>query len=203
MSSEDTIMETVHLIHNEGKHNKFWSYDIYNDYTVVCRWGRLGTKGQSNRKEFKSSWTAEDFATNKMGQKIRKGYKVVDDGQLKLAKIRGELVGPECKVVDLCFVEKESPTYYKKVNVSDHIALCNPDYDPLIFCKLRLTGNRGEYCLLIDTEKTYIISGKCPSWNKAVIIMDNLEEIADDSPKVIKKIGEKVPGIIESLIGVN
>jgi len=53
--------------------NKIWLYELYDDDTVVCKWGRTG-KGMQE----KSFSGGKYFADKKVREKIKKGYREVD-----------------------------------------------------------------------------------------------------------------------------
>jgi poly [ADP-ribose] polymerase len=67
-----------------NNNNKFWYGTLYDNATVLLRWGRVGKKEQSKTKDFTSQSSAESFLWNKENEKARKGYKtlnVVSEGQ--------------------------------------------------------------------------------------------------------------------------
>lgn len=57
----------------DGGSQKFWEAGR-DGSDVVVNWGRLGTAGQSKRKEFASVEAAEEFLTKQVGDKLKKGY---------------------------------------------------------------------------------------------------------------------------------
>jgi len=54
----------------DGIHNKQWIGELYDDNTVITRWGKIGNDLQS--KEFPN--VGENFLLQKEKEKIRKGY---------------------------------------------------------------------------------------------------------------------------------
>lgn len=61
-----------------GGSEKFWE-GARNGVDVVVSWGRIGTAGQTKRREFPTAEAAEEFLAKQVGDKLRKGY--VDAGQ--------------------------------------------------------------------------------------------------------------------------
>ena len=67
-----THLEYVDLANNNYK---FWEAELSNSSTtLIIRWGRIGTRGQSKSYEFSSHSSASINYYEKVGEKIRKGY---------------------------------------------------------------------------------------------------------------------------------
>lgn len=64
-----------------GTSAKFWSVDVVGA-RVTVRWGRIGSDGQSQVKDFPSNYRASAFADKMIAEKLGKGYKEV--GTVKL-----------------------------------------------------------------------------------------------------------------------
>ena len=56
-----------------GSSAKFWE-GVVQGTDVVVSWGRIGTDGQSKRKEFASAEAAEAFLAKQVEDKVKKGY---------------------------------------------------------------------------------------------------------------------------------
>jgi predicted DNA-binding WGR domain protein len=56
-----------------GGHNKFWTVQVRGKY-FFATWGRIGTAGQTQSKEFASPRAAMEHATKMIGEKTGKGY---------------------------------------------------------------------------------------------------------------------------------
>lgn len=69
-----------------GGSQKFWE-GVRDNTDVVLSWGRLGTAGQSKRKEFASVEAAEEFLAKQAGDKVKKGY--VEVGAARVAEAAG------------------------------------------------------------------------------------------------------------------
>ena len=195
------------LIHDGGKHNKFWSYDIDDTtHDVTIRWGRLGTNGQSKIYKFTSHWYAQDFADKKARGKRRKGYAEMENDAFDLKQMQAELVGSGCKIEELAFVKHVPNTNTYNIVVGAE-ALADPSYIPLIYCSLYLTGKRGNRCLLIDPEKVYscwqvgVLESRASSrYKTASFNLQDVEEIGDDADAEMKKIRDKAPALVSALI---
>jgi len=66
-----TLVEKIHLIKSDpvNNNNKFWLGELYDDDTVICRWGRVGDTGQT--KTFPSK--GKNFLDSKVKSKKRAG----------------------------------------------------------------------------------------------------------------------------------
>ena len=83
---------------NNG-HNKFYMISVYaftdkktgeDNIYVSLQWGRIGTVGQSQHKEFKSRGEALIFADEKLKEKLNRGYKFKKE--VKEVKVCREIV---------------------------------------------------------------------------------------------------------------
>lgn len=65
------LVEKINLIKSDpvNNNNKFWTGELYDDDTVICRWGRVGDDGQN--KTF--SGAGRDFLYKKVNEKKRAG----------------------------------------------------------------------------------------------------------------------------------
>lgn len=70
-------MKTYLEFHDE-KSSKFWEVTV-KDATMITRWGKLGSDGQSKEKTFGSNDEAITEAAKIAGQKVRKGYAPLED----------------------------------------------------------------------------------------------------------------------------
>ena len=56
-----------------GTSSKFWDVSVANCTVTIC-FGRIGTAGQSQTKEFASPAAAQQHADKMIAEKVRKGY---------------------------------------------------------------------------------------------------------------------------------
>ena len=61
------------LIFIGGGSRKFWTID-QNGTSVDVSWGKIGTAGQTQHKQFPTVRAAEDFTRTKLIEKVNKGY---------------------------------------------------------------------------------------------------------------------------------
>jgi len=81
------------LINTKNGHNKFYMIYIYayadketgkyNNIYVSLQWGKIGTQGQTQHKEFKSSGEAINFGMQKLKVKLNKGYEIKETEDLR------------------------------------------------------------------------------------------------------------------------
>lgn len=64
---------STHLVFQEGNSNKFWKLTIDGSSTIV-NYGKVGTAGQTSKKEHKDAAAVEKFATKEIAGKKKKGY---------------------------------------------------------------------------------------------------------------------------------
>src|SRR5262245_17673244 len=76
----ESIMAAREFHFQEGTANKFWTIELgTTSYTV--RFGRMGTAGQTQTKEFSSEAAARAAHDKLVTEKIKKGYKEVTGSQ--------------------------------------------------------------------------------------------------------------------------
>lgn len=73
-------------VNTEPGHFKMWGYDSFRSesgpHEVILYWGRIGTpmhKLQKKRKNFASWGDAYDFVRNKVDDKTRNGYRMMQN----------------------------------------------------------------------------------------------------------------------------
>jgi len=71
-----TVNKTRRFEFIEGCSAKYWETDICENQ-IINRWGRIGSKGQQNVKEFSDSKSAIIEQEELINEKIRKGYQEV------------------------------------------------------------------------------------------------------------------------------
>lgn len=67
-------------VNSDANHYKFWHAKI-DGTKVIVSWGRIGTKGQEQVKDFNSSSQAMFFVNQKIQEKKKKGYEESKPGQ--------------------------------------------------------------------------------------------------------------------------
>jgi predicted DNA-binding WGR domain protein len=137
MSWYDKLKDEKILVHQGAEHNKFWAGKLHESTcSVEARWGRIGTKGQSNTKSFSTVYAAANHLDNKFREKKRKGYtdkldgEPIDSAKLEELAIRAAVVGTQNKCHDMQWVEitSDGPTVEFQ-SISDQ-RLYEPDCVP-------------------------------------------------------------------------
>lgn len=90
-----------------GSHYKFWEI-IQDDKVVNVHYGRIGTKGQTQVKNFPSDWAARSHAEKIIQEKIGKGY-VEKPGKVSGATAQAPLVMPQVMLVPKPVVHQPKP----------------------------------------------------------------------------------------------
>lgn len=148
MSWYDRYKEEKILVHQGAEHNKFWAAH-YDDKTneVHVRWGRIGTKGQSQTKKFGSQYQAVNFIDTKFREKCRKGYKdkidgkPIDQGVFEKLAIEAAIVGTQNKCHEMQWVEIKDAANGGFVHITED-RLFDPDCNPGLLVKIE---TRKEY----------------------------------------------------------
>jgi len=100
-----------------NNNNKFWEVTICDDFSVLCRWGRVGDDGQSKTFNFGSMNEANHFVDGKIKEKIRDGR----NGEIAYRKIdvvgsSGTVSASSAKVVANSELVKITSTQIKTNN---------------------------------------------------------------------------------------
>ena len=77
-----TPLEHFYFENNQGDHSKFWAIDIKanepdnrnTNYSLIRRWGKIGTNGQTMIENYHSLYEAMDRKDKLICEKIAKGY---------------------------------------------------------------------------------------------------------------------------------
>ena len=67
-------MNNVRLTCVVNGHNKEWNAKLKDDYTVVCRWGKIGGTLQSKEFKFGTVSSSLQYINEKIEEKLKKGY---------------------------------------------------------------------------------------------------------------------------------
>lgn len=105
-----------YLEFKDDKSNKFWEITIKGKSFIV-HFGKTGTEGQTQTKEFSSSAEAKEAAEKLLQEKLKKGYK--HKGEVEVEKVK-ETKEPALSS-DLSMIRRA----FKKMNKGQVVALCN------------------------------------------------------------------------------
>jgi predicted DNA-binding WGR domain protein len=161
----DSFKDEQIVIQQNDESNKFWAAH-WNDKTnqVFVRWGRLGTKGQSQVKSFPTQYSAVNFINTKFSEKQRKGYhnelhgKVITHAMLDRLHTEAAIVGTQNKCHDFKWVEltpNGSAIDFKEISED---RLYDPDCSPgilVVFETRKEIDNRDRFTFLFTLEQTY------------------------------------------------
>lgn len=73
MSKIIKFIELRYENHYENS-NKFYIITMYDDFTIITRWGRIGNNGRTQTKKFQFLWSAESYFNKRKKEKEQKGY---------------------------------------------------------------------------------------------------------------------------------
>lgn len=179
------------LIMKTDSSNKFWAAYL-NDttYTVYVRWGRIGTKGQSQTKKFDRLYTAASFISSKYDEKIREGYtglynnKPITQVVLDRLNLEASIIGTKnvCKQLSWCnIILKDNKIVHVKC-ISDS-ELLNPDINPGIivsFSTNKTYDSKNEFNILLDFDKYYDMNNnyaEIPKTNQIHSLLSKFAEV--------------------------
>lgn len=138
--SATTTKPVEHFLICQSEANKFWSVSHdESTHTVVVRWGRIGTAGQSQTKRFTNGWDASSFVSKKLSEKRSKDYRATTKEKLEQLHVEASIVGTSNKCHGIQWVEEEASV----LRPVDELRLAQPDCDPKLHVKLE---TRKEYC---------------------------------------------------------
>jgi len=163
MAWQDRYKEERIVVQQSAGHNKFWAAH-YDDSTGIAhiRWGRLGTKGQSQEKHFGSNYAAANFIDNKFYEKQRKGYtdkdahgNKIDHARFEAMCIEAAIVGTSNKCHELQWVEFADDNSFTHI---DEDRLFNPACNPglLVNFETRIKyDGRNRFKFVFAADKTF------------------------------------------------
>jgi len=171
----DKYKEAKILVHRSesraGSHNKFW-YAHLDSVTsqVFVRWGRIGTKGQSQTKSFDSNSKAASFINAKYRQKTGKGYvnqvdgEVVDQAKFDQLNMEAALVGASNKLIKFKWLEAVGDD--EAFVPIDLERLYSPECSPAIYVELetrKLYCGLRKFSLIFSGDRIYMSSDRIGS----------------------------------------
>lgn len=185
------------LIHTGDIHNKFWAAS-WDDKTnkVNVRWGRIGTKGQSQVKDFGGKVAAINFIDGKFREKCRKGYfdtyngKAITQASLDRLHTEAAIVGTQNKCHDFKWVEITVNSRTVDFKEIPEERLYDPDCHPAILVDFETRKDvrgRSKFKFLFTLEETYDVLGHS-CWTTK----DQLVASAHPLRKMVDKVEEAI-----------
>jgi len=154
-------MDKVLLINQSSGHNKFWIAEVdpqTNDLNI--RWGRIGTKGQSQNIQFSSSWSAESTCRKKANEKTQKGYRRCSEIEFEKLGITATIVGTQNKSSGINWTSLTNNNGTIEFQVISEEDLVRPDFEPGILIHLETRkkyNDRSKHTLLFTADAVYSI----------------------------------------------
>ena len=97
------------FINRENQSNKYWKYEV-NGLSVHVSWGRIGGTSESQVKTFCSQGSMHAFISDKVSEKLRKGYREASENELQKEVQTAKSLGIENKIQRLLWVELSGRT---------------------------------------------------------------------------------------------
>lgn len=146
------------LVNTDENHNKFWASQMdTTTFKVTIRWGRLGTKGQSQQQDFDNEYDAVNFVSTKIREKIRKGYTLIDKPKFDQLCIQAAIVGTSNKCHSFNWVEIKEDNRFAFITEE---RLADPNCNPGIYVELETKkeyDGKNDFRLVFTFDKMYVI----------------------------------------------
>lgn len=189
MGLADKFKKENILIQQEDSHNKFWAAQMdAKTFKVSIRWGRLGTKGQSQEKDFEREYAAADFIATKMREKTRKGYTPIDKPKFDQLCIQAAIVGTSNKCHSFNWVEIKDDNKFVFIKEEQ---LADPNCNPGIYVELETKkeyDGQNNFRLVFTFDKMYVIPNGGSSLRAAGLVIKG-SPLYELSTKVEEAIG--------------
>lgn len=181
--------ETI-LIQQEGNHNKFWS-SVVDEKTnkATIRWGRIGTKGQEQVKDFDNQYAATEFVRSKQAEKSRKGYRPIEKKKFDEMSIQAAIVGSSNKCRNFRWVEITDDANLKFSTCTEE-RLQNPDCNPGVFVEVetkKAYDGKNVFALLLTFTQVYDVTN-----GRNITLVTKTSPIYDLTQKVEEALGRSL-----------
>lgn len=133
----------------ESQHNKVWEY-IQNGGTVTFKWGRVGGTTQEKTKNFGSSFSAQDEINRLIREKQGKGYKLVNDTQLKKEVDLAQSLGTRFKVSKIQWVRRKG---------NELVSMLNYDASQYVYVEVMNSWTKATNFYLLHKDNSWVLSG--------------------------------------------
>lgn len=173
----------------EAQHNKRWSYEIQGN-SVIVKWGRVGLDGQSKTHNFNSSYERDSFISDKVAEKMKKGYKEVTQEKLEDEIKTAQDLGTQYKISRMEWVDKKG----SKLSIISN-------YDPTrwIYVEILNSWSKEVVRLVFNKTESFQASGGIMESNR-VITCDGLTTsysgFVDAVRRYLKRLYAKVQQIV-------
>jgi predicted DNA-binding WGR domain protein len=133
----------------EAQHNKFWSHDT-NGNNVIVKWGRVGGSSQSKEHTFSSPSSRDAFIADKVAEKIKKGYREIDQQKKQEETETAQDLGTQFKINRIEWVDRKG----KDLNI-----ISNYDPSRFVYVEILNSWSKEVVRLLLNKTETYKIDG--------------------------------------------
>jgi predicted DNA-binding WGR domain protein len=147
------------IYHNKTQQsNKYWEYTI-NGNTVIVKWGRVGGKGQTKTHRLGSSYEAQSKVNSLIKSKLKKGYTLSDEKEMKEETKTARMLGIQYKISRMLFVSQKGN---KLTQISQ--------YDPkkYVYVEILNSWKKDITRLLLTKTDSYLITGGVTESNRTI-----------------------------------
>ena len=174
---------------SEAQHNKMWEYDV-RGLTVTIQWGRIGGSLSTQTKDFSDPGSMQRFIEQKTSEKTRKGYKLVDDAELRKQESIAQAIGQQNKIQKVLWVDWNN-------NVGDPIEEID-DYDPAKYVYVELQNSWSkEVTRVLFSKRTSLVldGGRELRYDK---LLGDAADLADGLRRALRHLAVEVQRVVRS-----
>ena len=169
------------FINRENQSNKYWKYDV-NGLSVHVSWGRIGGTSESQVKAFSSQGGMHAFISDKVSEKLRKGYRDASENELKKEVQTAKSLGIENKIQRLLWVELSGRT----------LRLLN-GYDPAEYVYVEVLNSWSK-------EITRLLLSRSGSWQLSDSISEFDRTISFDTRRPVSGERERFANTVRQML---
>lgn len=153
--------------------NKFWSYEVLDEGNgeVKFAWGRIGLKGQEKTEVCGTSSAMQRKIDQKIAEKVRKGYVLSDEKDMKKETKKANILGHQFKIQRVEYVAKRK---------KGRLAILQ-NYDPKhhIYVEVEQCWTREVKRFLLAKEGSEIIEDVAEVKGERAIVYDTISKTFD------------------------
>lgn len=169
------------FINRENQSNKYWKYEV-NGLSVHVSWGRIGGTSESQVKTFSSQGGMHAFISDKVSEKLRKGYREASENELKKEVQTAKSLGIENKIQRLLWVELSGRT----------LRLLNA-YDPAKYVYVEVLNSWSK-------EITRLLLSRSGSWQLSDSISEFDRTISFDTRRPVSGERERFANTVRQML---
>jgi predicted DNA-binding WGR domain protein len=169
------------FINRENQSNKYWKYEV-NGLSVHVSWGRIGGTSESQVKTFCSQGSMHAFISDKVSEKLRKGYRDASENELQKEVQTAKSLGIENKIQRLLWVELSGRT----------LRLLNA-YDPAKYVYVEVLNSWSK-------EVTHLLLSRSGSWQLSDSISEFDRTISFDTRRPVSGERERFANTVRQML---